>query len=110
MKIVQICKNSGLICENFGYFGKIKKLSDILKYSPQHLISNGEKVRLLYYKPSYDNRYVELIREEINSIRIWNESIHKVLVFVFNYTLNKFIIFNTFNKASSAVFNNRFIR
>lgn len=93
MKITQVCKNSGLLCENFGYTGKIKHLPELLKFAPQHLISNGELVRLVYYKPSYDNRYIELHRDEINSIRTWNQNIHRVLIFIFNYNMNRFTVF-----------------
>ena len=93
MKITQIAKNSGLICENFGYFGKIKHLTNTLKFSPQHLISDGDHIRLVYYKPSYDDRYIELNRDEINSIRTWNQSVNKVLVFIFNYRINKYTVF-----------------
>ena len=93
VKITQVCKNSGLICENFGYTGKIKKLPDNLKYAPQHLISDGEQIRLIYYKPSYDDRFVEINRGEVNSIRDWNTGINRVLVFVFNYRVNKYTIF-----------------
>ena len=82
-----------MICENFGYIGKIKQLPDTLKFSPQHLISDDTHVRLLYYKPSYDDRYIELSRNEINSIRSWNQSIYRVLVFVFNYRYNKYTVF-----------------
>jgi hypothetical protein len=93
MKITQVCKTSGLTCENFGYAGKIKKLPDVLKYAPQHLISDGDKIRLVYYKPSYDDRYIEISREEINTIRDWNSNIHRVLVFVFNYRVNRYTVF-----------------
>ena len=93
MKIQQIARHSSLICENFGYMGKIKKLPHVLKYSPQHLLSDGDKIRLIYYKPSYDDRYIEITREEINSIREWNSNINKVLVFVFNYRSNKYTVF-----------------
>lgn len=93
MKITQIAKNSGLICENFGYNGKIKHLPDILKYSPQHLLSDGELIRLVFYKPSYDDRYIEITRDEINTIRDWNSNINRVLVFIFNYRSNKYTIF-----------------
>lgn len=93
MKITQVCKNSGLICDNFGYNGKIKKLPNILKFSPQHLISDGERIRLVFYKPSYDDRYIELTRDEINAIRDWNSNIHRVLVFIYNYRANKYTVF-----------------
>lgn len=93
MKITQIAKNSGLICENFGYNGKIKHLPDILKYSPQHLLSDGERIRLVFYKPSYDDRYIEITRDEINTIRDWNSNINRVLVFIFNYRSNKYTVF-----------------
>lgn len=100
MKIQQVAKNSGLLCENFGYPGKIKKLPDNIKLSPQHLLSDGIKIKLVYYKPSYDDRYIEITREEINVIRNWNQNINNVLVFVFNYRLNKYTVFtmNDINK------------
>jgi len=95
MKITQLCSASNLICEDFGYRGKLKKLPNMIKYAPQHLIFDGIKTtRLLYYKPSYDDRYIELSRDEINSIKIWNQDINKVLVFIFNYRVNKYTIFN----------------
>jgi hypothetical protein len=82
-----------LICEDFGYAGRIKKLPHILKFAPQHLISDGERIRLVFYKPSYDDRYIELTRDEITSIRTWNSNIHRVIVFIFNYKANKYTVF-----------------
>lgn len=37
---------------------------------------------MIYWKDTYDTRYIEFRRDEIESIRIWNGFIHKVTILV----------------------------
>lgn len=91
MKLIQICKNSGLTCEDFGYSGKHRQLPKYLRYIPQHLVHNEKVIRLVYFKPSFDDRFIEFRRDEIESIRVWNASVHKVIILVYNYMKNKYV-------------------
>lgn len=92
MKLKKICNNSNIVCENFGYSGKHKHLPYLLKYSPHHIIYNDDKIRLVYFKPSYDARFIEFLGDELKAIRYWCGSIHKCLIFVYNYKINKFAL------------------
>lgn len=93
-KIIQICQASNLTCEEFGYKGKHRHLPDNLKYAPQHIIYDECRICLAYFKPSYDDRFVEFRRGEVNSIRFWDATIHSVLAVVFNYTKNRYTAFD----------------
>ena len=93
-KLTQICNNSGLRCDDFGYSGGHKHLPTILKYSPQHVVYDSVRTRLVYFRPAYDSLYVELFRDEVSSLRMWNSNIHPVLIVVFNYPLNKYTTFD----------------
>lgn len=92
MKAKKICKRSGIECETFGYRGKHRHLPSMLRYTPQHIIYKDSKIRLLYFKPSYDNRFVEMTKEEIVSVRQWASSVAPVIVLVYNYVYNNYTI------------------
>ena len=93
-KLTLICNNSGLSCENYGYQGKHKHLPHKLRWGPQHIVYDDKNVKLVYFKASFDVRFVELFRDEIETIRKWNFGIHPVLVFVYNYKLNRWTTFD----------------
>jgi len=56
------------------------------------MVYKGEVVKLLYFKPSYDTRFVEFRKEEITSIRQWSSSITPVIVMVYNYIYNNYTL------------------
>lgn len=93
MKIKKICEQSGINCDDFTYHGNNKHLPVLLKYHPQHILYDSKDVKLCYFKPSYDNIYLEIWRNELVSLRRWSANIEKVHVFVFNYTLKQYTVF-----------------
>ena len=64
-KLRMVCNNSGLECEEFGYYGRHKHLPDMLKYAPQHIVYDEKRVALIRFKPSYDTRFIEMTKAEI---------------------------------------------
>ena len=64
----------------------------MIKFSPQHFLSDGVLGCLFYYKASYDDRYVELLRREVAAIRLWHQNVHPTVVFVFNYRMDRYTI------------------
>lgn len=93
-KLTQICNNSKLRCEDFGYRGSHKHLPAVLKYAPQHIVYDERKSRLVYFRPAYDPMYVDLFRDETTSIRTWTSNVHPVLIVCFNYPLAKYTTFD----------------
>ena len=84
-KINKLCRTSGLHCDSFVLPGRHKHLPRLLKHAPQHIVYDDIKVRLVYFKATYDDMYTMLTRDEIESVRIWNANTHRTTILVYNY-------------------------
>lgn len=96
MNPLSIFNGPGITCERFGKSPHLKRLPSPLDFMPQYVVCKELLTRLIYFVTSYDNRYIELTRREVNSLRVWNENVCKTLIMVFNpsaFVVQQYTIF-----------------